>query len=336
MAGFAPYGVVAIGRNEGERLKQCIASTSGAALTVYVDSGSRDGSAEWAEREGVEVVALDMSLRFTAARARNAGFARLRKLAPHINYVQFVDGDCELVPEWPRHAIEFLESDAGVCAVFGRRRERYPDRSIYNRICDEEWNVPVGKARACGGDVMMRVAALEQADGYRDDFIAGEEPELCVRLRAAGWSAVAGVHRMGDMAQVRDALDAQLASLPVGAELVLVGHGVGGLLVRQYAESRPALQIRHVVTLGTPHQGSRAVPYRWLRAPALPPAPNEPRVDVIAIYSDFDAWLVPIDDAYCPRGFNIAVRGVGHCAMLQSRRVADLIAENLAAPAPSR
>ena len=50
---------------------------------------------------------------------------------------------------------------------------------------------------------------------------------------------------------------------------------------------------------------------------------------MIAIYSDFDAWLVPIDDAYCPRGFNIAVSGVGHCAMLLSRRVADLIAENL-------
>jgi pimeloyl-ACP methyl ester carboxylesterase len=156
------------------------------------------------------------------------------------------------------------------------------------------------------------------------------------RLRAAGWSAIAGVHRTGHVAQTNEALDAQLALLPAGAELVLVGHGVGGLLVRDYAERRPDLHIRHVVTLGAPHQGSRAVPYRWFRAPTLPPAPSEPRVDVIALYSDFDAWLVPIDDAYCPRGFNIAVRGVGHCAMLQSRRVADLIVENLAAPAPTR
>ena len=29
--------------------------------------------------------------------------------------------------------------------------------------------------------------ALQAAGGYRDDLIAGEEPELCVRLRAAGW-----------------------------------------------------------------------------------------------------------------------------------------------------
>ena len=43
------------------------------------------------------------------------------------------------------------------------------------------------EARAFGGDVMIRAAALENVGGYRDDLIAGEEPELCIRLRAAGW-----------------------------------------------------------------------------------------------------------------------------------------------------
>ncbi|WP_108514953.1 glycosyltransferase family 2 protein [Bradyrhizobium algeriense] len=181
------FGVVAIGRNEGERLKRCLASASEAELIVYVDSGSTDGSVQWARSRGVTVVALDMSRAFTAARARNAGFARLKQLAPHLNYVQFVDGDCELVKEWPHRAVEFLQAHDEVCAVFGRRRERYPDRSIYNRICDDEWNVPVGIARACGGDVMMRRQALEKVGGYREDFIAGEEPELCVRLRSVGW-----------------------------------------------------------------------------------------------------------------------------------------------------
>ena len=33
----------------------------------------------------------------------------------------------------------------------------------------------------------MRVDALEAVGGYRDDLIAGEDPELCVRLRGAGW-----------------------------------------------------------------------------------------------------------------------------------------------------
>lgn len=181
-------GVVAIGRNEGERLKRCLASARGAARVVYVDSGSTDGSVAYAKSLGVEVVELDMSAGFTAARARNAGFRRLRALAPELTLVQFVDGDCELAAGWLEAAMAFLAATPRAAAVFGRRRERHPERSIYNRICDAEWDTPLGEARACGGDVMMRSAALEAAGGYRDDFIAGEEPELCVRFRAAGWT----------------------------------------------------------------------------------------------------------------------------------------------------
>ncbi|MBR0995453.1 glycosyltransferase [Bradyrhizobium japonicum] len=186
----APFacGVVAIGRNEGDRLKRCLASARPAAAVIYVDSGSSDGSVAWARDQGVEVVELDTSVGFTAARARNAGFRRLKQLAPGLQLVQFVDGDCELAEGWLAAGLACLAARPEAAAVFGRRRERHPERSIYNRICDAEWDVPLGQVRACGGDVMMRVAALEQVGGYRDDFIAGEEPELCVRLRAAGWT----------------------------------------------------------------------------------------------------------------------------------------------------
>jgi glycosyltransferase involved in cell wall biosynthesis len=181
------FGIVAIGRNEGERLKRCLRSLPVAARVIYVDSGSTDGSEIWARDFGAEVVHLDISTRFTAARARNAGFRRLTELAPQITCVQFIDGDCEMVKEWPAAAIAFLQNHADVAAVFGRRREKNPDRSIYNRLCDWEWDGPVGEARACGGDVMMRATPLLAAGGYRESLIAGEEPELCVRLRAAGW-----------------------------------------------------------------------------------------------------------------------------------------------------
>jgi GT2 family glycosyltransferase len=183
----APYGVVAIGRNEGDRLKKCLASAAQPAVMIYVDSGSTDDSVTWAKQTGADVVLLDPGQPFTAARARNAGFRRMRELAPRLDYVQFVDGDCELATTWPRHALTFLADHGDVCTVFGRLRERYPEKSIYNRLCDDEWNVPVGEANACGGIAMMRAAALEQAGGFRDDLIAGEEPELCVRLRQAGW-----------------------------------------------------------------------------------------------------------------------------------------------------
>jgi glycosyl transferase family 2 len=183
----AEFGIVAIGRNEGERLKRCLRSLPASACLIYVDSGSTDGSEIWAHKFGADVVHLDISTRFTAARARNAGLYRLMELAPQIKFVQFIDGDCELAKEWPAIAIPFLRTQADVAAVFGRRREQHPDRSIYNRLCDWEWDGPAGEARACGGDVMMRAAPLQAVGGYRNSLIAGEEPELCVRLRAAGW-----------------------------------------------------------------------------------------------------------------------------------------------------
>jgi hypothetical protein len=71
-------------------------------------------------------------------------------------------------------------------AVCGRRRERFPERSVYNRLCDLEWNTPAGPAKSCGGDVLIRVAPFTAAGGFNETLIAGEEPELCLRLRQAG------------------------------------------------------------------------------------------------------------------------------------------------------
>jgi GT2 family glycosyltransferase len=156
-------------------------------LIVYVDSGSTDGSVQWACEHGMDVVRLDISAPFTAARARNAGFRRLRQLAPNIVYVQFVDGDCELNPDWSERAVTYLDSHTDVGAVCGRRRERFPDRSIYNWLCDREWDGHAGEVRACGGDSMIRTNAFAAVGGYREEMISGEDPELCVRLRAANW-----------------------------------------------------------------------------------------------------------------------------------------------------
>jgi GT2 family glycosyltransferase len=183
----ASIGAVVIGRNEGDRLKRCLSSLSSLKCVVYVDSGSTDGSPQWAADKGVEVIRLGMNLPFTAARARNSGFRRLQEMAPQLDYVQFVDGDCEVSTQWLPAAAAFLDTHPDVGAVCGRRRERFPERSIYNWLCDREWDSPIGEATACGGDVLIRRRALVAVGGYRDDMIAGEEPELCVRMRAAGW-----------------------------------------------------------------------------------------------------------------------------------------------------
>ncbi|MDR6711360.1 glycosyltransferase involved in cell wall biosynthesis [Pseudomonas hunanensis] len=181
-------GVVVIGRNEGLRLERCLASLAGSAdLVVYVDSGSTDGSVQRARAHGVEVLALDLNTPFTAARARNEGFACLLQLMPSLRHVQFVDGDCEVAPGWLGRAQAFLEEHPAVAVVCGRRRERFPQHSVYNLLCDLEWDTPVGEAKACGGDALMRVDAFMAMRGYNPGLIAGEEPELCVRLRAGGW-----------------------------------------------------------------------------------------------------------------------------------------------------
>lgn len=183
-----PVGLVVIGRNEGERLRVCLRSVLGAGrAVVYVDSGSTDGSVALARSLGAVVVALDMAVPFTAARARNAGWRELGRLAPGLQYVQFIDGDCELNPGWLPAAQAFLDANLGHAVVAGRLRERYPERSVFNRLCDMEWDTPIGEAKACGGIALMRLAQLQAVGGFRDDLIAGEEPELCVRLRAAGW-----------------------------------------------------------------------------------------------------------------------------------------------------
>jgi GT2 family glycosyltransferase len=182
-------GVVVIGRNEGERLKRCLRSllAQGAGPIVYVDSGSTDDSVAFSRSLGVHVVNLDTSVPFTMARGRNAGFAELQRLFPTLRWVQFVDGDCEVRPDWIATARAALSSSPEVAAVCGRRRERHPDASIYNRLADMEWNAPLGEVEECGGDVLFQVPVFLEVGGFNPRMIAGEEPELCVRVREKGY-----------------------------------------------------------------------------------------------------------------------------------------------------
>ena len=182
-------GVVVIGRNEGDRLVRCLRSVDELAQNVvYVDSGSTDGSLELGRRVTAAVVELDMESPFTAARARNEGFKRLLELRPDLRYVFFVDGDCEVQNGWLSQANDFLDQHERVAIVWGFRRELYPDKSIYNMLCDYEWwDIASGETKICGGDALVRVSAFKQVQGYNPQLICGEEPEMCVRLRKLDW-----------------------------------------------------------------------------------------------------------------------------------------------------
>jgi glycosyltransferase involved in cell wall biosynthesis len=188
---MSSIGVVTIGRNEGDRLIRCLKSLLAqlppGMPIVYVDSGSTDGSAAAAESLGVQVIGLDLSTPFTMARGRNTGFRYLTEQFPQIKYVQFIDGDCELLPGWIEQALTAIAADPKLAVVCGRRRERFPNASPYNQLAEMEWNTPIGETTACGGDALMRVNAIQEVNGYNPTLIGGEEPEMCVRLRQRGW-----------------------------------------------------------------------------------------------------------------------------------------------------
>jgi GT2 family glycosyltransferase len=182
--------IVIIGRNEGARLQHCLQSVrpvhsvKGKVELIYVDSASTDGSPQAASNVDTQVIVLHGGIQ-TAARARNAGWQQA--CAP---YILFLDGDTVLTPDFIPAALKVLESDSGIAAVWGHRRELYPERSIYNRVLDLDWIYPAGNSDFCGGDVLMRRSALAEVEGYDPALVAGEEPELCRRLRARGYRIV--------------------------------------------------------------------------------------------------------------------------------------------------
>ena len=178
--------VVVIGRNEGERLVRCLESVRLANWDgrpyeiIYVDSRSTDASVERAESLGARAFVLDDASP-CAAKARNLGWTHARG-----EFILFLDGDTQLDPDFVAHALKTLE-DPVLCAAWGHRRESNPGQSIFTRVLDLDWVYPVGRTLYFGGDVLVRRTALASVDGFDPTLKAGEEPEMCARLRAAGW-----------------------------------------------------------------------------------------------------------------------------------------------------
>ena len=185
---------VVIGRNEGERLEPSLRSVEQAGLAlVYVDSGSNDGSPSVARQLGVPVVELDPARPFSAARGRNEGLDEALRRWPGANFVLFLDGDCILDRGFPGAAIKAFEQDPRCAIVTGHLSERHPEASIYNRLCAIEWRSPPGQIQnmnALGGIMAARISAFRDVGGFNEQAIAGEEPDLGVRLGLAGYSIV--------------------------------------------------------------------------------------------------------------------------------------------------
>jgi len=172
--------VVIIGRNEGVRLVRCFDSIPGGHEVIYVDSSSTDSSVATAAARGALVIALNTD-HPTAAKARNAGWK-----AAQGEWVLFLDGDTLLHPEFVPVATQAASKSNA--AVWGHRREIFPNVNVFHRVLDLDWVYAPGLTDFCGGDALMRRSALEAVGGFDENLIAGEEPELCARLREHGYT----------------------------------------------------------------------------------------------------------------------------------------------------
>ena len=228
-------GAVAIGRNEGERLRRCLTSLVGQCdQIIYVDSGSTDDSVAFAQGIGAVVVDLDSSVPFTAARARNAGFAALLT-AQAPEYVQFVDGDCTVESGWMTVARALLDANADIGIVTGWRTEIDPTRNVYHEMFEVEWHRPAGDIRSCGGDMLVRADAFAAIGGFNPRIIASEDEEFCLRIQQQGLR----VHRLPTVMTRHDADTTRFAQW--WRRTVRAGHGfaeVGGMQPSHFIAER--------------------------------------------------------------------------------------------------
>ncbi|PSL19180.1 glycosyltransferase [Shimia abyssi] len=227
---------IVIGRNEGARLVACLQSlTQQNVPIVYVDSGSRDGSVDAATSAGALVVELDTQRPFTAARARQAGVDALREKGDLPEFLQFVDGDCAVVPGWIDAAVAALSGDTRLGLATGWRSEIHPERSVYNALCDFEWHGPAGEIDVCGGDMMVRSAAFEDIGGFDTVMIACEDFDFCLRMGKAGW----GLRRLPQDMTRHDADMTRFSQWWQRA--VRAGHGYGEAAARHPGRFRREL-----------------------------------------------------------------------------------------------
>ncbi|MEU0576966.1 alpha/beta fold hydrolase [Streptomyces griseoincarnatus] len=132
-----------------------------------------------------------------------------------------------------------------------------------------------------------------------------------------------------------------------GSERVdVVGHSLGGLIARYYVQRLGGdRRVRTLVTLGTPHSGTRVAPLanahpivRQMRpgSPVLEelarPAPGC-RTHFVAFWSDLDHIMDPLENACVEhpdlKAVNVRVSGVGHLALPVHPAVATGIREAL-------
>jgi triacylglycerol lipase len=125
------------------------------------------------------------------------------------------------------------------------------------------------------------------------------------------------------------------------ARVILVTHSMGGVVARAYVSRYGSARVAKLVTLAAPHHGSELARLaygpcgeqlrpgsaflRELNRNERKPSP----IPIVSLFSWHDNFVTPQDSAALPCVTNIAVSGIGHLAMLLSRRIVDIVVRQI-------
>jgi general secretion pathway protein A len=183
----AVTGVIIVGLDKKISPEAAIRSAGDSRAVVFVSVGANRDANAIARKAGAIVVEENKQTLTTGGRARNAAYRQLKKIAPHIKFVQFLEADCALDPDWIVTAEKFMNRRAEVAIVEGHLRPA-PGKSLAHvTIADLKRREIDGELQTTiGGSALMRTDQFEAVGGFRGDLLAAETADLCIRLRRRG------------------------------------------------------------------------------------------------------------------------------------------------------
>jgi glycosyltransferase involved in cell wall biosynthesis len=213
--------IAIIARNEAEHISKAIGSALhvrelyGPIRIMLIDSGSNDATVEIAKQFPIEIYRYSGNARSAAAGRRIA----TRKCIS--DCVFFLDGDCEVHPQWLAAAYIEMRGHQTVSALYGDRQNViYSDGGVTTSVAISDNEVGLG------GNALYRLSALVRSGGFQPFLVSEEEAELRSRIEGLGHSVapVPGVmitHHTEPSASLKDLWKRGMSSFRGGCGHIL-------------------------------------------------------------------------------------------------------------------
>ncbi len=183
--------VILISRNQEWNIARLVESVLrerdllGSMDIILVDSASNDQTIEIAARYPITVYKLNPDQRLSAAAGRYVGYNHTSG-----DLVLFLDGDMELCQGWLTQALKVIRSQPEVAVVCGQVVDRPKDYTPQENECTHDAMRNSGGATCVlhgGGASLYRRSVLDKVGTFNPWLYSDEEPELCLRIRHAGY-----------------------------------------------------------------------------------------------------------------------------------------------------